>query len=211
MGDIKLALDGGRAPRTVGNFVELAESNFYDGTTWHRVIPEFMIQGGDPFSKDQSKRERHGAGGPGYIFEDEINAQSYGLDKLLLADAIDPTQAAQLTEEAKKMTVQQFYEAQGYQYSTAYESLPLQRGIVAMANTGPNGNGSQFFIITAQSVPHLQGKHTPFGIVEEGMEVVDKISMVERDAKDNPTDPVVIQDVVVDRGAAGALEMLPTE
>lgn len=211
LGEIKLALDGNRAPRTVGNFVELAESNFYDGTTWHRVIPEFMIQGGDPFSKDQAQRAKHGTGGPGYQFEDEINAQSYGLDKQLLANAIDPAQAAQLPEEAKNMTLQQFYEAQGYRYTTSLESLPMQRGIIAMANSGPDSNGSQFFIITAQSTPPLQGKHTPFGIVEEGMDVVDKISLVERDAQDNPLEPVVIQDIAVDRGAASALKVLPSE
>lgn len=211
LGDIKLALDGSRAPKTVGNFVELAENNFYDGTTWHRVIPDFMIQGGDPFSKDQSQRTKHGTGGPGYQFEDEINAQSYGLDKQLLADAVGPAQAAQLPEEAKNMTLQQFYEAQGYRYTTSLESFPMQRGILAMANSGPDSNGSQFFIITAQSTPPLQGKHTPFGIVEAGMDVVDKISMVERDAQDNPLEPVVIQDVLVDRGAVGALQMLPSE
>lgn len=211
LGDIKVALDGSRAPKTVGNFVELAEGNFYDGTTWHRVIPEFMIQGGDPLSKDQAKRAQHGTGGPGYQFEDEINAQSYGLDKRLLVDALDPAQATQLPEEAKKMTIQQFYEAQGYHYSTKLQSLPMQRGVIAMANAGPDTNGSQFFIITAPTVPQLEGKHTPFGVVEEGMDVVDKISLVERDEKDNPIEPVVIEDILVDRGAAGALQMLPKQ
>ena len=210
-GDIKLALDGARAPLTVGNFVYLAENDFYDGTTWHRVIPEFMIQGGDPFSKENEERAKHGTGGPGYEFPDEINAQSYGLDKLLLVDVIDPQQTAQLTEEVKQMTIQQFYEAQGYQYTTKVESLPLQRGIIAMANSGPNTNGSQFFIITAPSVKQLEGKHTPFGAVEEGMDVVDKISLVERDQNDNPLEPVVINEVIVERGGANGLEMLKPE
>jgi len=200
MGDIQLALDGTRAPLTVGNFVFLAENNFYDRTTWHRVIPDFMIQGGDPISKDQTKREQHGTGGPDYKFADEINAASYGLDKRLLKEAVAPAQVSQLSPEAQELTVQQFYEAQGYRYTTAVESLPLRRSVVAMANSGPGTNGSQFFIITAEAVPHLEGKHTPFGIVEAGMDIVNKISQVERDEQDNPLTPVIIQDIVVQRG-----------
>jgi len=207
LGDIKLALDGSRAPITVGNFVSLAEKDFYNGTTWHRVIPDFMIQGGDPFSRDQAKREQHGTGGPGYMFTDEINASSYGLDKQLLVDAVDPQQAAQLTEEVKQMTIQQFYEAQGYTYTAEYESWPMRRGIVAMANSGPNTNGSQFFIITAAEVSHLAGKHTPFGIVEDGMGVVDEISKVAADERDNPAEPVFIEDIVVDRGPMEAVKV----
>jgi len=128
LGDIGLVLDGTRAPLAVGSFVFLAEQDFYDGTTFHRVIPDFMIQGGDPLSKDQTQRDRHGTGGPDYRFQDEINAVSYGLDKTKLIDAIAPEQLQQLTEEAKQMTVQQFYEAQGYRYTTKVESLPLRRG-----------------------------------------------------------------------------------
>lgn len=206
-GDIKLALDGTRAPKTVGNFVDLAEKDFYDGTTFHRVIPQFMIQGGDPFSKDQSKKEDHGKGGPGYVFEDEINAESYGLHETKIKDAMDPRQLARLTEKAKQMTVKEFYEAQGYHYTTKYKSFPMQRGIVAMANSGPNTNGSQFFIITApKGTPNLAGKHTPFGVVEEGMAVVDKISQVETDEKDNPVEPVIVKDVIVDLGPAGIMQ-----
>lgn len=199
-GDIVLALDGTRAPLTVGNFVFLAEQNIFDGTTFHRVIPDFMIQGGDPLSKDAAQREKHGTGGPSYKFADEINAASYGLDKQKLSEALPPEQAARLTPEGRELTVQQFYEAQGFRYTTAVESLPLQRGVVAMANAGPNTNGSQFFIITAQAVPHLAGKHTAFGVVESGMDVVDAVSNVERDENDNPREPVVISDVVITRG-----------
>lgn len=142
-GEITLALDATRAPHTVENFVKLAQANFYDGTTFHRVIPNFMIQGGDP--------KGDGTGGPGYTFPDEINAQS----------------------------------------------LPLVRGVIAMANSGPNTNGSQFFIITAPETAYLNGKHTPFGVVKAGMDVVDAISHVKTGPNDKPIEPVVIQDVVV--------------
>lgn len=199
-GDIGLVLDGTRAPLTVGNFIFLAKQDFYDGTTFHRVIPDFMVQGGDPISKDQSKREQHGQGGPNYKFPDEINAVSYGLDKRMLVDAVVPEQMEQLTEEAKKLTVQQYYELLGYHYTTKVESLPMRRGVVAMANSGPNTNGSQFFIITAETVPQLEGKHTPFGVVERGLDVVDKISQVETDDKDNPLEPVVLEDVIIHEG-----------
>jgi cyclophilin family peptidyl-prolyl cis-trans isomerase len=150
-GEVELVLDGTVAPVTVGNFVDLAEQGFYNGTTFHRVIPDFMIQGGDPLSKDSSLRPRHGTGGPGYTFQDEINAQS------------------------------------------------IVRGTMAMANAGPNTNGSQFFIVTAEATPFLDGKHTYFGKVVRGMEVVEAISQVERDAQDNPLEPVVIEEVVVKR------------
>jgi cyclophilin family peptidyl-prolyl cis-trans isomerase len=200
-GDIVIALDGTRAPLTVGNFVKLANDNFYDGTVFHRVIPDFMIQGGDP--------KGDGTGGPGYQFKDEINAQSYGLDKTKLADAIDPSQAGQLSPEVKDWTIQQFYEAQGYRYSTAVQSLPMQRGVMAMANSGPNTNGSQFFIITApQGTPHLNGKHTPFGLVQQGMDIVDTISNVERDEADKPKEPVVIEDIIVTDGPAHGLKTI---
>ncbi|MFH1354478.1 MAG: peptidylprolyl isomerase [bacterium] len=199
MGNIVLALDGSKAPLTVGNFVFLAEQSFYDGTTFHRVIPDFMIQGGDPISGDQSKRDQHGQGGPNYKFPDEINAAGYGLDKKMLIDVVVPEQLEQMTEEARNLTVQQYYELLGYHYTTKVESLPMKRGVVAMANTGPNTNGSQFFIITAAEVKQLEGKHTPFGAVESGMDVVDKISQVETDDKDNPIEPVTVEKVTVYR------------
>jgi cyclophilin family peptidyl-prolyl cis-trans isomerase len=152
-GVIQLELDGTRAPITVGNFVALAQKGFYNGTTFHRVIPDFMIQGGDPLSKDPSKRALHGTGGPGYTFPDEINSEH------------------------------------------------IVRGTIAMANSGPNTNGSQFFIVTAPATPHLDGRHTNFGKVVAGMDVVDAISQVKRDENDNPLEPVIVQSVTVDLAA----------
>jgi len=121
-GDIVLALYPHDAPKTVANFLTLAESRFYDGTTFHRVVPGFVIQGGDPCSKTGECLP--GTGGPGYTFEDEINNH--------------------------KVSV----------------------GALAMANSGPNTNGSQFFIVTERDQPHLDGLHTVFGEVKEGMDVV---------------------------------------
>ena len=127
------------APKTVENFETLARDGFYDGVVFHRVIPDFMIQGGDPTGT--------GSGGPGYQFEDEINDRTVG------------------------------------------------RGALAMANAGPNTNGSQFFIVTADACPWLDGKHTVFGRVVDGMDVVDAISTVETDASDRPREDVTIQRV----------------
>jgi len=151
LGNINLELDGTMAPLTVGNFIALAESGFYDGTTFHRVInnPPFMIQGGDPLSKDPANRAMMGTGGPGYQFKDEFN------------------------------------------------TLKLVRGSLAMANSGPNSNGSQFFIVTAEATPWLDGKHTNFGKVTSGMDVIDNIAKVKTDANDNPIDPVVIKKIVI--------------
>jgi peptidyl-prolyl cis-trans isomerase B (cyclophilin B) len=136
-GAIELELFEGEAPKTVENFRKLAEDGFYNGVIFHRVIPDFMIQGGDP--------EGTGSGGPGYTFEDEFNAH------------------------------------------------PVVRGALAMANAGPNTNGSQFFIVTADACPWLDGKHTVFGQVTNGMDVVDAISAVETDAADRPHESVVIE------------------
>jgi peptidyl-prolyl cis-trans isomerase B (cyclophilin B) len=136
-GAIELELFEGEAPKTVENFRKLAEDGFYDGVIFHRIIPDFMIQGGDP--------EGTGSGGPGYTFEDEFNAH------------------------------------------------PVVRGALAMANAGPNTNGSQFFIVTADACPWLDGKHTVFGQVTNGMDVVDAISAVETDAADRPHESVVIE------------------
>jgi cyclophilin family peptidyl-prolyl cis-trans isomerase len=135
-GSIELELFPDDAPKTVENFVKLARDGFYDGVTFHRVIPDFMIQGGDPTGT--------GSGGPGYTFEDEINEHR------------------------------------------------VVRGALAMANAGPDTNGSQFFIVTTEAAPWLDGKHTVFGRVTSGMDVVDRISDVERDANDRPRTPVTI-------------------
>lgn len=205
-GDIQLALDGTRAPLTVGNFVSLARDDFYDGTQFHRIIADFMVQAGDPLSKDATKKDEWGTGNPGYSFPDEINAESYGMHEAKLADLATPEQLQQLPEEVRQWSLKQFYEAQGYQYTTAVQSLPLQRGVVAMANSGPNTNGSQFFIITAEATPHLNGKHTPFGIVEQGYEVVEQIAAVETDAQDRPVEPVVIEDIIIQEAPLQTLE-----
>lgn len=146
-GDIKLELFGKNVPRTVANFVDLARNGFYDGIKFHRVIPDFMIQGGDPNSRDNNWMD-DGAGGPGYIFNDEINQHK------------------------------------------------LTRGALAMANSGLNTNGSQFFIVTAFSTPWLDGKHTVFGQVLEGMDVVSKIEHLPRDKNDHPVKDAVILSVV---------------
>ena len=136
-GAIELELFDGDAPKTVENFRTLAANGFYDGVIFHRVIPDFMIQGGDPTGK--------GSGGPGYTFEDEVNEQ------------------------------------------------PVVRGALAMANAGPNTNGSQFFIVTAEACPWLDGKHTVFGRVTGGMDAVDAISQVETQGSDRPREDVVIE------------------
>jgi peptidyl-prolyl cis-trans isomerase B (cyclophilin B) len=138
-GAIELELFPEEAPKTVQNFEELARKGFYDGVIFHRVIPDFMIQGGDPTGT--------GSGGPGYTFEDEANDHK------------------------------------------------VTRGALAMANAGPNTNGSQFFIVTAEACPWLDGKHTVFGRVTSGMEVVDHIAQLPRDARDRPREPATIERV----------------
>lgn len=150
-GSIELELYPKVAPKTVANFIKLAEAGFYDGTKFHRVIDDFMIQGGDPLSKTDDPRV--GTGGPGYQFEDEINLKSLGAPDELIAQ----------------------YEAQGYVYNDTLQSLPVDPGYIAMANAGPNTNGSQFFIVTTKPQQHLYGKHTVFGKIVKGMDVVLKI------------------------------------
>jgi len=138
-GAVELELLDEDAPKTVENFVRLSGEGFYDGLRFHRVIPDFMIQGGDP-SGD-------GTGGPGYTFEDEHNEHG------------------------------------------------VARGALAMANSGPNTNGSQFFIVTAGACPWLDGKHTVFGRVTSGMDVVDRISQLPRDGSDRPREDALIDRV----------------
>jgi cyclophilin family peptidyl-prolyl cis-trans isomerase len=138
-GPIEVELFDADAPKTVENFVNLSRDGFYDGLTFHRVIPDFMIQGGDP--------RGDGTGGPGYQFEDEPNEHR------------------------------------------------VVRGALAMANAGPNTNGSQFFIVTTEEAPWLDGKHTVFGRVSDGMDVVDRISELPRDSRDRPTEEARIDRV----------------
>jgi len=150
-GNIELELYPKVAPKTVANFVKLAKTGFYDGTKFHRVVTDFVIQGGDPLSKTDDLKV--GTGGPGYTFEDEINPKSLGLPDDLIAQ----------------------YEKEGYAYNDSLQSLPVVPGVIAMANAGPNTNGSQFFIVTAKNQPQLYGKHTVFGKVVKGMDAVRKI------------------------------------
>lgn len=150
-GTFKIKFYPDDAPKTVANFIKLSKEGFYGGLTFHRVIKNFMIQGGDP--ECSKAGGLCGAGGPGYKFEDELNPHSPSYQ-------------------------------QGY-----------KKGIVAMANSGPNTNGSQFFVMVADlPLPH---QYTIFGKVTEGQEVVDKISLVARDKKDRPLEPVIIKQVTV--------------
>jgi peptidyl-prolyl cis-trans isomerase B (cyclophilin B) len=141
-GPIAVELFDADAPKTVENFRNLAADGFYNGLSFHRVIPDFMIQGGCP--------RGDGTGGPGYQFEDEPNQHR------------------------------------------------VVRGALAMANAGPNTNGSQFFIVTAAACPWLDGKHTVFGEVRDGMAVIDRISALATDGHDRPREPVTLEHVVLD-------------
>jgi cyclophilin family peptidyl-prolyl cis-trans isomerase len=141
-GTIVFELFDDDAPRTVANFRELASSGFYNGITFHRVIPDFMIQTGCP--------EGTGTGGPGYTFEDEFNEHK------------------------------------------------VVRGALAMANAGPDTNGSQFFVVTTEAAPWLDGKHTVFGQVTAGMDAVDAIEGVPTGGQDRPVDPPKIESIALD-------------
>ena len=138
-GTIAIELFDDDAPETVANFRKLAGEQFYDGVIFHRVIPDFMIQGGCP--------QGTGTGGPGYTFKDEINQHK------------------------------------------------IVRGALAMANAGPNTNGSQFFVVTTDAAPWLDGKHTVFGQVTAGMDAVDAIQKLQTDGRDRPLEPVVIESI----------------
>jgi cyclophilin family peptidyl-prolyl cis-trans isomerase len=142
LGTIAIELFDDDAPKTVENFRKLASDGFYDGVIFHRVIPDFMIQGGDP--------QGTGSGGPGYTFEDEFNQHK------------------------------------------------VVRGALAMANAGPNTNGSQFFIVTIDAAPWLDGKHTVFGQVTAGMDAVDAIEATPTGRQDRPTDPPSIESIELD-------------
>ena len=145
-GEIRLELWADQAPQTVGNFVALARQGFYDGTVFHRVIRDFMIQGGCP--------QGTGTGGPGYQFGDEINPNK------------------------------------------------LVRGVLAMANAGPNTNGSQFFIVTAAATPWLDGAHTGFGRVIAGEEVLEAIGTTATGRGDRPREEQRLNAVRIEEGAS---------
>ena len=231
-GDIEVELFADAAPVTVDNFIGLAAGTkeftdpatgkkakrpFYDGLVFHRVLKDFMIQGGCPLG--------NGQGDPGYRFEDEIDADALGLGKLKAMDlqrgphpffgirSKQDFQAMLLQplfremnirsqEDLEKrkdevdkaltnLTLKQAYENMGYRYSAKGSGHPLVRGALAMANAGPNTNGSQFFI-NLVNTPWLAGKHTVFGRVAGGMEVVDKIGQVPVEAQGKPATDVVI-------------------
>lgn len=151
-GNIELELNKKAAPNTVDNFVKLAKEGFYDGVTFHRVVEDFVIQGGDPLSKDNDP-SNDGTGGPGYSFDDEINPKSLNLSEETIA------------------ALQNY----GYTFNFMLESIPHKIGTISMANSGPNTNGSQFFIITTKDQPNLDGMYTAFGQVVDGMDVVQNI------------------------------------
>lgn len=148
-GEFTIELFEKEVPNTAANFAKLAKEGFYEGVKFHRVIDAFMIQGGDPLTKDDSKRSAWGTGGPGYSFADEIGPDN------------------------KNLT-----------------------GTISMANAGPNTNGSQFFINTNDNI-FLNSKHTVFGRVSDGMEVVRDIEASPVDSRDCPTDPVIIEKITL--------------
>jgi len=145
-GDITVEFYGDDSPITVNNFMNLASDGFYKNTRFHRVIEDFMIQGGDPNSKGKDVSS-YGTGGPGYKFDDEFNNHK------------------------------------------------LVRGSLAMANSGPNTNGSQFFIVTKEATPWLDGVHTNFGRVISGMKVADKIESLETNESGLPAKDVIIKSI----------------
>jgi cyclophilin family peptidyl-prolyl cis-trans isomerase len=148
-GDISIEFLPSQAPQTVENFTKLASSGFYDGVKFHRVIKDFMIQGGDPLTKDDSKQAMWGTGGPGYKFADEITAMNKN-----------------------------------------------DEGTLSMANSGPNTNGSQFFI-NLRNNNFLDTKHTVFGRVTQGIDVVRAIEAVETNASDRPLEPIIIKNITL--------------
>lgn len=148
LGDIKVKFYGADSPKTVANFVKLAKNKFYDGVSFHRVIKDFMIQTGDPNSKDDDW-SNDGMGGPGYKFEDEFNSHK------------------------------------------------LVKGSLAMANSGPSTNGSQFFIVTADATAWLDGKHTNFGEVISGLDIVQKIEAAQVNQNDHPMKDIRIKTIEV--------------
>ncbi|TSC58602.1 MAG: peptidyl-prolyl isomerase [Candidatus Peregrinibacteria bacterium Greene0416_19] len=181
-GDVTLELNADAAPKTVTNFVTLATNGYYNGQMFHRIIENFMVQGGDP--------NGNGTGGVsvyGDTFEDEVNANSYGLQGKVIKNL---AKGQEVPADIANLTIKQYYEKLGYRYNDQLRSLPMKRGAIVMANRGPNTNGSQFFIITAEKTPWLEAKHTVFGNVSKGMDVIDTISKLPRDASDKPTEPV---------------------
>lgn len=161
-GDITVKFYAKESPVTVNNFLNLAKAGFYDGVKFHRVMKDFMIQGGDPNSKDDDW-SNDGTGGPGYKFQDEFNQHK------------------------------------------------LVKGSLAMANSGPDTNGSQFFIVTAEATAWLDGKHTNFGYVTNGLEVVEKIEKVKVNENDHPTEDVIINSIELIKSGDGQSKIIGPE
>ncbi|MFO8145647.1 MAG: peptidylprolyl isomerase [Candidatus Syntrophosphaera sp.] len=214
-GDIELELWPALAPKTVENFVKLGKEGFYDDTYFHRVIPDFMIQGGDPNTKDDD-RSNDGQGGPGYTFEDECYEQGEQLtgevdsdEKAMLVwsqiivpymqseqapsdeifQIVKQVQEQQSGESLKGKTIEYYQNRTGMNEPLHEQVLksPVLYSSICMANSGPNTNGSQFFIVTKEDgTPWLNGKHTVFGKVTSGMDVVHEIENLPRDEADNP-------------------------
>jgi len=150
MGVMEFELFEDLAPETVGNFVKLSKKGFYDGTRFHRIIKDFMVQGGDPLSKDLNEAGSWGTGGPGYTIKDEFSS----------------------------------------------ELSHNKKGLLSMANSGPNSGGSQFFI-TLIETPWLDNKHAIFGHITKGGDVLEKIGKVATDAGDRPLEEVVLEKVEI--------------
>lgn len=218
MGTIEIELFRHAAPKTVENFISLTEKKFYNGVIFHRVIPDFMIQTGDP--------KGDGTGGPGYTFADEMDAEALGLEKMKALNSegephqwlsirtqeefnqliigplfqemgIDSQEKLEANREEFErrlfaLSVRDVLENMGYEYQTGLPSYKPLKGYAAMANRGPDTNGSQFFINIVDT-PWLTGKHTVFGKVIAGMNVAESIAAVETGEANKPKKPVVIE------------------
>ena len=237
MGTIEIELFQHAAPQTVANFIGLAEGTkpfidpksgsevkqkYFDGLIFHRVIKDFMIQGGCPLGT--------GTGNPGYTFKDEINADSLGLNDIkALSPQGEPNQllgirsqeqfnsyvlapiyeelgittqdeldkrSAEFSTRLAEVSVKDVFEGMGYEYQTGIQSYKPLKGYLAMANSGPNTNGSQFFINLIDT-PWLIGKHTVFGKVINGMDIVEAIGKVSTGSGDKPNKEIRINSVVI--------------
>ncbi len=185
-GDVSVEIDADAAPKTATNFILLARAGYYDNLSFHRVIPGFMIQGGDPIGNGQGGESIFGA-----TFGDEINANDYPQLQTKIKDILNPAQLP--SPEYGEQTQQQLLESEGYVYNPDLHSIPFARGVIAMANRGANTNGSQFFIVQGDSpsaYTFLHGRHTVFGRVVDGMDAVDAIANTERGAEDKPVEPM---------------------
>lgn len=218
LGDIELELTEDLTPKTVDNFVKLANKGFYEGVYFHRVIPDFMIQGGDPNTLNDNRGD-DGSGGPGYSFEDETYSTSGGkkftgkitteaeairlYQELLIpymqknGEEADPAILAIMNEVGSlqsgtpimEKTYEYFYDLTNSEplYSKGELIASVDYGTLCMANSGANTNGSQFFIVTKKGgASWLNGKHTVFGKVTKGMDIVHNIEKLPRDNRDNP-------------------------